>query len=366
MKEQYDEQNAIDIITETVEGVRTFIKHQYIGDGKYRYSYSGDIPKEDVDWGVGATSFALKLMYLLDTHEDNQVCLAINRIKNFQQSDGYIYDNYINRKAFAPNFIAAIKGRQFDDLNNSRYKRAESRQCHSSMLLYGELPDKYPVEMKMNRAFCIKFLERMDWSKPWASGSHMSHLLFYLKLADLMRVITPIEFSELRKEIVDWVNKIQDPLSGSWYIGKTTDQQKINGAMKVITGFYAAGITEFMYAKQLIDLCLKNVNNKQACDNFNIIYVLHKASLLEQDYRREEIEQFALDRLNIYMNYYHREQGGFSFYEKCSNKVYYGAKVSKGYDEADMHGTTLFMWGISIICQILGIQNEIGIREFLT
>ena len=43
-----------------------------------------------------------------------------------------------------------------------------------------------------------------------------------------------------------------------------------------------------------------------------------------------------------------------------------GRYQTKGFDEPDIHGTVLFLWGIAIISQILGIGEELGFKEFIT
>ncbi len=58
------------------------------------------------------------------------------------------------------------------------------------------------------------------------------------------------------------------------------------------------------------------------------------------------------------------DKKGFSFHKEKANDVYYGARISRGIKEPDIHGTVLFLWGISIIVQILGIEAEFGFQEF--
>jgi hypothetical protein len=101
--------------------------------------------------------------------------------------------------------------------------------------------------------------------------------------------------------------------------------------------------------------------------HFNIILVLNYASkLLDKTYRQQEIEAFALERLKIYKEHYYKDKGGFSFLDKQANIRYYGVKITKGLGEPDIHGTIMFVWGISIIAQILNINNELGFKEHKT
>ena len=70
-------------------------------------------------------------------------------------------------------------------------------------------------------------------------------------------------------------------------------------------------------------------------------------------------------RLDVYFDYYHENMGGFSFHKSKANIWYYGAPISKGRDEPDIHGTTLFLWGIALISQVFGIDEDFGIHEFI-
>jgi len=203
-----------------------------------------------------------------------------------------------------------------------------------------------------------KYLSRLNWKKPWSAGSHFSHLVFFLKNSDLSDKENLINYA------IDWVNKLQHSEDGAWYKGRPDLREKINGAMKVITGLKVAEKMHFKYPKKLIDLCLSAKNNEHACDNFNIIYVLHYASkMIRNTYRFLEIQNFARDRLEIYRNYYFPEIGGFSFLPDRANMYYYRAKITKGLNEPDIHGTCMFLWGISIISQILGINKELVVKE---
>ena len=88
-------------------------------------------------------------------------------------------------------------------------------------------------------------------------------------------------------------------------------------------------LNKFDYKDKLIDLCLSSVNNKHACDNFNIICCLYNCSI-NNDYRKKEIYKFAHERRNLYKKYFHNEIGGFSFYINKSQNYYYDAKISRG------------------------------------
>ena len=78
----------------------------------------------------------------------------------------------------------------------------------------------------------------------------------------------------------------------------------------MVTALEAAGIRDLENPESLIDLCLKATNDKQACDHFNIICVLHFCSRIT-NYRKDEIVEFALNRLRMYEKHYWPEVGVF-------------------------------------------------------
>jgi len=329
--------------------------------GFFHYSLSGDLYDEDTKWGLGNTVFAVKIYYtlnLLDDLENKEKKSIVNFIQSFQKKDGTIYDPLIRRRALFRKFLSAVKNLDFSDAFGRKTIIAETRQSISALNLLGEkskIPFKKFPKTKKEIEECLLTL---NWQKPWGAGSHFSHLIFFLKNSDLKNKEKLINFA------MGCVNKLQNPNDGSWYIGDPSLQQKINGAMKIITGLRGANRMNFRYPEKIIDLCLSAKNDEHACNNFNIIYVLHYANkMTDGNYRIKEIKEFAFERLGIYKQYYYSKIGGFSFLPHKANVYYYGAKITKGLSEPDIHGTCMFLWGISIIAQILGINQELGFKE---
>ena len=157
---------------------------------------------------------------------------------------------------------------------------------------------------------------------------------------------------------------MQSKTDGTWHEGDVPLYQKINGAMKVLTGFSAVNFFDLLFTERLIDTALSGINDSHACDNFNIVYCLFFTSRLT-DYRKNEIEEFCLNRLNIYREFYKEKEGGFSFHKNRANDNYYGARITKGLDEPDIHGTVMYIWGITLISKILEI-NGVDFREPVT
>ena len=76
---------------------------------------------------------------------------------------------------------------------------------------------------------------------------------------------------------------------------------------------------------------------------------------------REIVLTYARERLCMYREHWWEDRGGFSFFPRKANKIYYGAYISKGRPEPDIHGSHLFLWGMVLICRILG-WKEFGLR----
>jgi hypothetical protein len=358
----------LDWLYELKDEVKTFLSHQKSNTkkGYYYYSYSGDIYDESIHWNVGSSVFALKLYYLLGIEKNQDIMDTINYIKSFQSKDK-IYDHFIFKKGFIRNFLGSLKNKNFANISNHQYISAETRQSLSALMLYGELPDNLKLDIPKSKEAIEKHLSDLNWNEPWGAGSHFSHLMFFYKVAKETSQISFDEFEKFINIAIEWINNIYHTDTGGWYKGDQTNRYVVNGAMKILTGLIAVDKVHVPASEALIDTCLQATNDLDACDNFNIILVLNYASKqLKRNYRQKEIENFALNRLQKYKAHYKKEQGGFSFFLNSANTRYYGAKITKGLNEADIHGTVLFMWGISIIIQILGLEKKFDFREFLT
>lgn len=349
--------------------VTGFMQHQKSKtlDGYYKYSFSGDLYDESVKWNVGSSTFALKIYYVLGLEKNEDIVNCASYIKSFLKNSKSFYDPLVYKKSFLRNLVSSVRSKDFLNINNQKYINAETRQAFSSLLLFDELPSDIQVSLPNSKQGIDGYLSNLNWHEPWAAGSHFSHLMFFLSLARKIKQISDEEYLVLKEFSLQWINNIRQEKDGGWYLGTQSDRYVINGAMKIITGLINIQSEKFLYAKELVDTCLRSVNDEHACDNFNIIFVLNYASkVLNRSYRNEEIRLFAIDRLAKYKEHYVSEQGGFKFFPHKSNDVYYGAKISKGLNEADIHGTVLFMWGISIVVQILEIEDELGFQEFFT
>lgn len=331
--------------------VLNFLEHQKSKNkkGYYSYSYSGDIYDEKQQWNVGSSVFALRCYYTVGINNSKDIEDAKNYILKFQEHN-YFYDKFIYKKSFLKNFLLSIKNNEFFNLFNIKYKTAETRQVLSTLLLFDAILDNFNVKLPSN---IQNYISQLNWKDPWGAGSHFAHIMFLNKIALKQKQITQEEYLNNVKVALNFLDTIQHSENGGWYNGNPDNRIIINGAMKVITGLQNADISYIKNADRLIDICLESASDEQACDNFNIIFVLHYCNkVLNSDYRYDEIQNFALNRLKKYKAHYKQDEGGFSFYPFSSNVKYYGVEITKGKNESDIHGTFLFLYGISLILNI--------------
>lgn len=333
--------------------------------GFYRYSLTGDLRSPGADWGLANAVFAAKTLYMLEKLEPGEAGTLADFILTFQSQSGHISDPYLRRASRFNRLKYALKTRNLRNLGSEQTMRAESRQSFAALKCLGRRPSRPFLEIPGDVESIRRYVERLDWSRPWAAGSHVSHLLFFLK-ANAEVPETPGMRPDGISQVLDLLARLKQA-DGSWYSdgARLPAYEKVNGAMKVLTGLEAAGISDWDGAEQMIDLCLASLNDSHACNHFNITYVLHCASR-KTDHRRNEVELYLLKRLELYRKHYWPESGGFSFYERKANDILYNARVTRGLPEPDIHGTVLFVWGIVLISDILGISKELGLRPPIT
>lgn len=334
--------------------------------GFFKYSFSGDLANEDKLWGLANTVFAAKIFYIIN-RLNTSLCEDINSFFfRFQRPGGCFSDPHIHKLSREARWREAIQSRNCTNIFGQANTRAETRQTFAALRCIDGKPARPFAKIPRTPEGIRKYIHGADWNNPWAASSHISHLFFFLHSNNLFFPGHIEDSGELMNIALEELNKYRQK-DGSWY-KKDTDLptfQKVNSAMKIMTGFEAAGIQSFSGAEELIDLCLSVDNIGHACNNFNIVCVLYHCCR-QTRHRRDEIVRFCEERLEIYRKYYWPEQGGFSFFERQSNDVFFGARISKGLAEPDIHGTIMFLWGIALIGRILGINEKLEFKLPIT
>lgn len=327
--------------------------------GKYRFSYSGDLIAEKMHWGLGQTTFATRILYIINSLNEQKKSELADFILSFQTNKGAFFDKEIAKKSINSRVTRAIKNCNIGYLSNAVNIRAETRQALAALINLDRFPKVYFRDTELSEKSILKYVNSLDWSNPWSAGSHFNHQLFFLcfdpDISDAQKT------SYVRMFLDNLANYCQK--DGFYQKDKTINANiMVGGMMKILMG-----LSLFDKAKEFIlpgfaDLCLDKMKALDACENFNTVYTLYQCATYS-DYRRDEIEKFALYTADRWKDFYYSQYGGFSFSKKKSGVSYYGAVVSKGLNEPDLHGTAMFVWGFLIIAKILGIDGEVGLRE---
>ncbi len=349
-------------------GVLNFMDHLKSNavEGYYKYSLSGDLLDENLHWNIGSSIFSLKIYYTLGIEYDDHIEKICRYILSFRKGSR-IYSEYVLKQNYQlKRIVYNIYKQKFHQLFNfhRHYKNAETRQALSALLLYNQLPDIELADLPLSESEINRYLCRLNWNNPWSAGSHFSHLIFFYKVQLFNGRIDREAYSKMTGTAINWLDRIKNP-DGFWYLGKVSETMKVNGAMKIFSGYITADYYELANAKKLMDTVL-NVNTQDhACDYFNIVHVVYYLDkVLKGTYNKELTARFCMKKLKEYRDFYYDTKGGFSFNRQKSDTGYYGARVTRGLNEPDMHGTVLFLWGIAMISEILGVHDQIQFNVF--
>ena len=313
---------------------------------------------------LGFTCYAVKTLYTINSlavNNTKDIDKYTNFIKSFSKNkkgfpDGsFIDENYLSSykkkyflllfKNFAKFVLFRIKFTEISpNFKLKEFISAETKQSLSTLNQIGVEFSNYSTGFPNDEISIKKYSNSLDWSKPWNAGAQLSGVCIFNSYSNNKNKI---------RKIIDDVLKELVQSDGAYYQGKNIgDSEKINGAMKVITGMDWLGL-EIHKPKELIDICLSHKPNSEGCDLVDVVYVLFKCNQLTE-YRKEDIEIYLKSLLPLIMSHYHADYGGFSYFKNKSQTHYYGVEISKGHNSPDIHGTTLLVWALAMIFNILG------------
>mgnify|MGYP001159915151 FL=1 len=346
-------------ISEFLENLRKKNKFEYFP------SVMG-VTKEGERLNLGFSCYALKCSYILNLLSDDDLKAKnwSKYINNYQTStenlpnNSYVDFDYLNsfRNRSGINFIkdtikdisTSLNIKKFPNINEriETYIRAESKQAISTLYeVKSETKLKY-LDFPKTKIEIDNFLENLNWSTPWSSGAQFSSLCVFAKTQ-----LEKKQFKEIQSFLIEFIEKLANPNTGAYYLGSEPSQQEIiNGSMKVITGL--DWINEpIHYPEKLIDLALKVNPDSEGCDLVDIVYVLYKCSE-QTNYRKKDIISYLNNLIDEIYFHYKEEEGGFSYFINKSQTHYYGVQITSGLNVADIHGTILLTWALSMIYNI--------------
>ena len=317
---------------------------------------------------LGFSCYALKCHYMTGFWEklDNKTQTEwSNYINSFQQNqDGlpnnsYIddtllnfYSTKINNYSVKNSIKKILKFLKISDRRTSEdyfidSVRAESKQAISTLYQVGFSNDKKYNDFPKTESSINTYLNSLNWNKPWNAGAQYSALCVFTS--------TQLETNQKEKnEIIlyNFLDKVLNSKTGFYHTNSTINQnEKINGAMKVITGL--DWINKPIHKpEQIIDFCLSISPESEGCDIVDLVYVLYRACS-QSNYKKSEVINYLNSLKKIIKANYHNGLG-FSYYKDKSQVEYYGMHITKGLNYPDIHGTTLLLWALTMIYSIQG------------
>lgn len=282
----------------------------------------------------------------------NSFQVEIPRFPKYSFVDNALVNSYMNQsfdikvKDQLKIILNIFPNFNFDSINTRLNKaiNAETKQAISTLYEVGS-KNQYKInEIYFVGDSVLDYLNKLDWTKPWASGAQFSSICVFSKTQSL----------GLKNDLEMFIDNLADETTGSYFIQTPNSTREIiNGAMKVISGLDWLD-KEIHYPKQLIDFCLSNNPILEGCDVVDFVYVLYKCTK-QENYRKKEISILFNNILNDLMKLYVKKEGGFSYFIGKSQTHYYGVEITKGLNCADIHSTTLCIWSIIMILDLLEI-----------
>ena len=248
---------------------------------------------------LGFSCYALKIFFILglwdklDTDSKNS---WKNYISNFQinkknsSENLFIDTKYLNYyQRFSLNKLLKNKSKKILNLTGfGRYitdeeklknsLRAETKQAISTLNQINE-KSKFEFFEFNNTHDLERYLNSLDWSKPWGAGGQFSALCLFSKINNSKENINLLK---------NFSSELVDKHTGFYFKGEQPNSSEtVNGAMKVVSGL--DWIDEPVhYPEKLIDMCLKIRPKSEGCDLVDIVYVIYKASK-STNYKKKEI-----------------------------------------------------------------------------
>ncbi len=340
---------------------------------------------------LGFSTFAARIYYMLNRFDDlpeDQRSKWINFLLSFQVEDCRKWGGSANDNSFVD--VAEIECL----LEMERYKKnelpkdakvwrltnffrnyqrpadipysqytiiAESRQALSTLSLFKQ-HSKVPYKnFPKTRDGILMYLNFQNWSMPWSAGARTAQLAFFLS-TQAPRIHNDAQIVQsLKNTVVEFLDGIVDRETGSYFIGqRPAYAQSVNGAHKVLSALDWLD-APIHFPERLIDTILMELPSPEGCHLVDAVYPLFRCSS-QVHYRRKDIKKYCSQLMEMIQKHYNAD-GGFSYFIGKSQTNYYNIDISVGLLESDLHGSLLLTWALSMLVEIMEI-NEYGWKSF--
>jgi hypothetical protein len=320
---------------------------------------------------LGFSCYALKISHItnkFDTLHENEKNSWVDYINSFYKSDSrfghstfvdsayiesiYKKNNILYTKYLVKQILNYFNLSNYENLDSyvQRSVMAETKQAVATLSDAGIQANYDFRDILQPDNGLTKYLKSQNWNTPWMAGAQFANICVFSSTSKLFNN------EKYNIEINNFINNICDAETGTYFLGpKPSNRELINGSMKVISGFEWIN-KEINYPEKLIDFCLQSKISQEGCDLVDIVYVLYKCAG-QTSYKRKEIANFLFELLDLIFLHFYVEKGGFSYFLKKSQTHYYGVKITRGTNNPDIHGTLLLLWSISMILEILEVND---------
>lgn len=248
---------------------------------------------------------------------------------------------------------------KFLDAEDSMFKQdkevdriiSESRQSYSALINMGygvTNNEKYNVNLEKYFPEPLYFMTDSYWENPWRAGAHLSHYVFFCYLKN--------DYEKIEK-VFERINKKYFKGNG-WYHGNPSEEQILNGIMKVFTAYDVIGKKLDNY-NGIVDRLLKAEGYSGGCGVYDYVYNLVRC--LDGGYRVGEIKERLYKVYDLILEY-QMPDGGFK-YSKDTNKkdTYAGKEITPAGAFGSIHATTVFSMALSMMNNALGMGLNLGL-----
>lgn len=343
-----------------------YVQSLKIGDGRYTVASQG-MTEAGQGMRLAFSCWALKMFYMLGA-KDGQDEL-VNFIRLFQVNGNPLHLPFARNAFLDPVLIKHIvwarprRQRLFDRIFRPRrfthlqaVVSAETKQAIASLAQVGA-QTAYPYTgFPHSPDALMRYLQGLNWSNPWESGAHIATIAVYLR-TEAPRFLPQDKVHILAEICRRFINSLIDQETGAYFRGQKPDYgQMVNGAMKILTALEWLEIP-IHCPEKLIDTVLSHLPEAEGCYLVDAVYVLYRCTL-QTDYRKTDIQAYAVQLVDLLVNHFNPLDGGFSYYLGRSQPFYYEVRITHQHPVSDLHGTVLLTWAAAMILKLLEADSE--------
>ena len=213
----------------------------------------------------------------------------------------------------------------------------ETKQTIATLAQVGASPFEPFYRFPTTKKELIKWLKKQNWSNPWSAGAQTAGMAVFLRSQGPL--LETVDEEELICQTGHFIETMVDSQSGCYYQGDRPERGRlINGAMKVLNALDWLEIP-IHHPEKLIDTCLEQGPPAAGCHVVDWLYVVHRC-FLQTNHRLKEAQTQCLKIIKMIRTHQCTDLG-FSYEPHKAQSSYYGATISKGLNEGDIHGTCL-------------------------